>query len=299
MQTRGSAKRYLTLFRKLQDGKFPTRKELIACLEEQGFKVSPRTLKRDLEILRDEYGLEIKYDNNKKGYSFANTQERDFQLLLDLLELKEKVEHISTSYKEASQNKRYISFERNGSFKGMRLIPDIVDAIKQNKKIRFLYLSFQKDEGKRYELEPLLVVENRNRWYVIGYHNESAMIRMFGLDRIEQVELGETIKEPCHFDYDKYYQHTFGVTYLFEEPQQIVLSFLPELGKYIKTLPIHHSQKILVDNQDELRVELYLVMNMDLERQLLSYGNNVKVIEPWVLAEKLKENYRKALEFYN
>lgn len=294
MQTRGSAKRYLTLFKKLQDGRFPTIEELTQELD-----VSASTLKRDLQTLREEYGLEIKYSADKKGYSLANTQEKDFQLLLDLLELKEKVEHISANYKQATQNKRYISFERNGSFKGMHLIPDIVEAIKQNRKIRFHYLSFQKEEGKQYELEPLLVVENRNRWYVIGYHKESVMIRMFGLDRIEQVEYGETIKEPCPFDYDKYYQHTLGVTYLLDEPQQIVLSFLPELGKYIKTLPIHHSQKILVDNQDELRVELYLVMNMDLERQLLSYGKNVKVIEPSALAEKLKENYRKALDFYN
>ena len=188
MSTRGSTKRHLLQIQQIQKGKYPTKKELNDFLKEEGFDISTRTLDRDFQIVRDEYGIEIEYDNEKRGYKIDNIQNKDFRFLIDMLELRDKVEQLTSNFQQAIQNKRYIVFERNTDFKGMNLIPTLVEAIKENRKIEFSYQSFAKTSQSKFCIEPLLVVENRNRWYVMGFHEESEMVRTFGMDRLSQLE---------------------------------------------------------------------------------------------------------------
>lgn len=76
------------------------------------------------------------------------------------------------------------------------------------------------------------------------------------------------------------------------------MSFEPFQGKYIKTLPLHESQQILVDNDEELKIKLTLYDTHNLVMELLSYGNNIKVIEPKFLVEKIKEANKNAFQKY-
>ena len=71
------------------------------------------------------------------------------------------------------------------------------------------------------------------------------------------------------------------------DPEEIVLSFEPFQGKYIKSYPLHESQKILIDNETELRISLYLYETHDLLMELLSYGANLQVIQPKSLIDKM------------
>ena len=85
----------------------------------------------------------------------------------------------------------------------------------------------------------------------------------------------------------------------FPKPEKVVLSFLPIQGKYIKTMPIHASQKVMKDSKTELKVSLELVINTELKMQLLSYGANVKVLQPKALAEELKQTAKAMVKAYS
>ena len=65
-----------------------------------------------------------------------------------------------------------------------------------------------------------------------------------------------------------------------QEPEEIIVSFHPFHGKYVKTFPIHRSQIILIDNADEQRINLKLLITHDLIMDLRMYGDSVKVIQP-------------------
>lgn len=82
------------------------------------------------------------------------------------------------------------------------------------------------------------------------------------------------------------------------EPELVILSFTPEQGKYIKTLPLHHSQVIVVDNENELRVQLKVFTVYDFIKEIVSHGTNVKVIEPETLRNQVREIHRDAYEQY-
>jgi predicted DNA-binding transcriptional regulator YafY len=93
------------------------------------------------------------------------------------------------------------------------------------------------------------------------------------------------------------YKHCFGIIYPGEvKPQKVVLSFEPFQGKYIKSLPLHETQEVLIDNEKELRISLNIYLTHDFKMEILSFGENVKVIEPQDFAEELKETYKAALE---
>jgi predicted DNA-binding transcriptional regulator YafY len=76
------------------------------------------------------------------------------------------------------------------------------------------------------------------------------------------------------------------------------LSFNSFQGKYIKSLPLHHTQQILIDNEDELRISLTVYLTRDFLMELLSYGDTVRALAPQKLAEELKEQYQSALNQY-
>lgn len=83
-----------------------------------------------------------------------------------------------------------------------------------------------------------------------------------------------------------------------DTPQEIILSFDPFQGKYIKTLPLHESQQILIDNKDELQLKLNLYLTYDFIMELLSYGEKVKVLKPRSLANEIKAAHQKAVGQY-
>ena len=69
------------------------------------------------------------------------------------------------------------------------------------------------------------------------------------------------------------------------------------MGKYIKSLPLHHSQEILIDDDRELRIKLKLFPTFDFTQEILSHGQNVTVISPQSfrdeIAKTISEMYKK------
>ncbi len=99
---------------------------------------------------------------------------------------------------------------------------------------------------------------------------------------------------------NSYFEHCFGIITPddVEAPQEVILSFDPFQGKYIKSLPLHGSQEVLVDNEHEVRVKIKIYPTHDFLMEILSHGENVKVIKPAGLIEQLKSNYTNAINQY-
>ena len=81
-------------------------------------------------------------------------------------------------------------------------------------------------------------------------------------------------------------------------PQEIILSFNAFQGKYIKSLPLHETQQVLIDNKNELQIKLKLYVTHDFVMELLSFGDNVKVLKPQSLITEIKHAYQNALKQY-
>jgi hypothetical protein len=109
----------------------------------------------------------------------------------------------------------------------------------------------------------------------------------------------QTFVYPVNFSVEESYRFCFGIISPNGElPQDIILSFDPFQGKYIKTLPLHDSQQMLIDNSEETRIKLRLCLTHDFLMELLSFGEYLKVIEPLTLVDQVKKSYEKALNQY-
>lgn len=148
-------------------------------------------------------------------------------------------------------------------------------------------------------LEPYLLKEFRNRWYIIGNEPKSKTIKIFGLDRIIKLEkLNEYFEYAGDFDKDKYFKHAFGITSIQDIPVEIFLSFDIKTGDYIRSLPLHSSQKIISESADNFVVSIYVYPTHELMMQLLSYGNSVKVVKPDFIQERIKSMLEASLLNY-
>lgn len=65
-----------------------------------------------------------------------------------------------------------------------------------------------------------------------------------------------------------------------------------------KTLPFHPSQEILIDTKDELRIKIHIVPAFDFINEILSWGDDVKVLQSKSLIKQVKNRLKKALKQY-
>ena len=80
-----------------------------------------------------------------------------------------------------------------------------------------------------------------------------------------------------------------------KEPEEVILSFSPTGGKYNEAFPLHESQETLIDNEHEFRIRLKVKLTYDFIMELLSQTQNMKVIAPVHLKNKLIDIYNNAI----
>ena len=123
--------------------------------------------------------------------------------------------------------------------------------------------------------------------------------KTFGLDRITQLEVTTTKVQRKKVNIEALFKNTYGVMIDTETaPQEVILSFDYEQGQYVKTLPLHPSQELLEDNEDEVRISLQLVPNYNFVMEICARSQYVKVLSPASLAEEVKKHLKKAYEQY-
>lgn len=300
MSKHGTIRRYTLEIEKIQRGQFPSFDEIKDYLFDQGFEISRRTIQRDIEQIRFEFGLEIKYSRDKNGYFIDYEQSINIESFFSFLEIVNTAELLTQSLNESKDALKHISFDTGGGLKGIENLKPLLMAIKEKRKISFNHFNFHSNKTRKYALKPYLLKEYQNRWYVVGIIGNLKEFRTFGIDRIENLEVKtETFKADNKLNPIKMFEKTIGLVYSLNTPQDVILSFTPTQGKYIKTLPLHTSQKTLLDNDTEFRISITVIPNYELNQLILKHGDTVKVLEPKWLAEEIKESLKRALGKYD
>ncbi len=298
MSYRSAIKRYLIVYEFVKSNKNCTGDEIIQRIVEKGINSSQSTLKRDLKALSDEFGVVIKYNFTTKGYQYYEDESTDYETFVKIIDLISTSELIQETIRENEDNLKYISFDTSSKLKGIQNLTIILKAIKDFHQIRFTHRSFYHSEVSVKTIEPYGLKEYANRWYVIGLSMPGKEIRTFGLDRIEQLEILKTkFKRPKENALLEF-ENVIGLVYSVHPLQKVVLSFTKQQGNYIKTLPIHHSQKILIDSNEELQIELFIKPNLELMQRIMMFGDEVTVVEPKWIVEEIQAKLKSTLKKY-
>ncbi|MCM1031132.1 MAG: WYL domain-containing protein, partial [Oscillibacter sp.] len=171
----------------------------------------------------------------------------------------------------------------------------LIQAIKNRHKIEISYRKFNDSETTRRVVTPYALKECRGRWYLLGYENG---LKTFGLERIQHFTiLHEHFRLENVPPVDELFRNSFGIILREDLPvEKIVLAFDQYDGAYLKSFPLHHSQKILTDNDKECVIQLELKITSDFIMEILSRSNSLQVIAPQSLKEHIHRIFEKAAE---
>jgi len=203
------------------------------------------------------------------------------------------------SLRMISDVSRYMFFEKR-RFSGTHHFYGLLHAIKNRIVIKLVHKRFEFDEPTERLVEPLALKESKGRWYLFAKDRKDKKYKTFGLDRVLDFE-----STPWRFDYPpgldvhKMFQNYFGViTQEDEDPEELILSFTPEQGKYVQSYPLHESQTILENSADEFRIRLEICITHDLIMELLSMGETMKVLKPEWLVKDIIERLERTIRLY-
>ena len=289
--------RLLVIIRKLESLKqhVPTeelqeyvRRDMEARGAASGYSL--RTIQRDIAMIEELFGIVISHVPGL-GYHIdcreMASPDRYEELLMNL--------DVLSALDADSGLQDYVMTEHHRA-SGGELMPYLLNAIRNSHTVEFNYTLVRQDNTVSHKtVEPYFLKESLHRWYLIG--KDEGQIKVFGLDRIT----GLTVNEDKEFQKDgdidprTMFRDSFGI---WDDPnmpvEDIILSYSPLDGRFLKTLPLHHSQEILADNDSEFKIKVRLRITNDFVMELLSRSNSLTVIEPVSLRERVSAIYKEA-----
>jgi len=315
---------------------YPSKEDLRFACEEalygsDGEHISMSTIDKDIWAMRNEgelgYYAPIKFSKEYGGYYYEDPeftisevplndddlnaiqaaaetlyQFRDIPLFKQFDSAIEKIfdrMKISTS-KVESKDSEVIQFERIGDYKGSEFLQPLYKSCSEHVQLELIYQKFMDAVVKTYLFEPYILKEYKSRWYVIGMETGSGKLKTFSLDRVESVtETGVKFKMSVKFDSAKYFEHSLGITVTDDAPEKIELEFSSEMAPYVLTQNLHPTQKMLRSDNESLLISLDLIVTFEVINTILSFGENVKVLKPEHLKEKVKRTLSECLNSYD
>ena len=306
---------------------FPSKLDLREACEESlfgsidGSHISDSTIEKDLFSMRMEHDAPIKYSNNERGYFYSNP---DFSIN-DIPLTEDDIESISFAAKTLMQFKdvalfkqfgsaidkivdristsklddpdQFIQFENTGTEGGSEFLPLLIESIKFNRWVTFDYASFVSGELKPRRVIPLLLKQYSNRWYLISYDESKQDYITYALDRIEELVISsDNAVMPLDFNPDNYFKYAMGITSGNTVPSDVQLEATSIAAKYLDSLPFHVSQKVIEMKNSSVVFQLKVNISEELIRAILSYGGEVKVLQPKALKDEVVSRAMKICE---
>ena len=289
--------------------------------------VSKRTIQADLQIMRSDklgYNAPIEVRERKyyyytdPNYSIVHSpiNEKDMEKLKEAIgllkqfntfqhlgEMGELITRLENNLYHSTQHTgNYIQIEGNARLKGLAFIAPLYQYIKQQKVLSITYQSFRAEEPHTAYYFPYLLKEFRNRWFLICLPLKGDQLLNLALDRMIHIEPTDKYKYRPYkgIDFDRYYSDLIGVTKgANDRPQKVILHIDKKNAPYLLTKPLHSSQQVIKEDDTGLRVRLDVILNFELERDLLAFGEQIEVISPRFLKTRIQKRLAKALSHYN
>ncbi|MBQ0057384.1 MAG: WYL domain-containing protein [Bacteroidales bacterium] len=291
--------------------------------------ISVRTIQADIQMMRSDklgYNAPIEvYDHKyyryaEEGYSITDMpmSQNDYEVMqeaVDMLrqledfdqfaEMSDVVSRLQDKLSISRHNRKpIIHFDSVPHLKGLKLLNPLYNYIAHRQTLRILYQPFSATQPSEFILFPYLLKEFRNRWFLYGSRPGDLRLYNLALDRIQSVEpVGDVpYCENPDFDSEHFFDDVIGVSKNIDRtPRLIKFWASPDQCKYIKTKPIHQSQKLIHENPEDgsCIFSINVVINLEMYSVFMSYGPGVKVIYPRYAMTYMREQLKEALDRYD
>ncbi|WP_266362729.1 helix-turn-helix transcriptional regulator [Tellurirhabdus rosea] len=223
-----------------------------------------------------------------KGFSHFN----------QLTEVVQKLEdHV---YAAAHAQPAVIDFEKNENLRGLNYLDVLYQAVIHRKALLLTYQSFRARAPQQIVFHIWWLKEFRNRWFAVGISEKGPTVLHLALDRMLDVQPTDAEYRPNeNYNPETFYRDVIGVTVgMTSRPMHVRILVNPENAPYVETKPLHASQKVLERRAEGMVIGLFVQLNMELEKEILGYGEGMTVLAPERLRRRLKDRLASAVVNY-
>lgn len=183
-------------------------------------------------------------------------------------------------------------------------LEQIIEGMKKRVCLNVKYHKYGHSDPKDVILEPYCIKLFKRRWYVFGRlhdaETETYNYRIYSFDRIKQIVPTDLRYDlPSDFNARELFKDYYGILLTHEtKPERIVVRAHGNERFYVRDLPIHASQREIEQGEGYVDFELWMHATSDFCSHVLSRSNQLQVLEPEWLVEKVKNMLKEALERY-
>lgn len=233
----------------------------------------------------DLFGVNIDFDHRTKEYSIQDAEELKRNVLQKWLLQTVSASEILSRKKKL---RKRISLETTSG--GEEHLERITRAMETNRCIHLVYQAFW-DEPHTRHVAPYFIKLFKRRWYLIGRRMDIQKIRVYAFDRIKSIEISERkFSMPRKLDVETCFMEYYGIILNPIKTETIRLRLTAEQGMYLLTNRLHHTQRLIFQDDHYMEFELYLKPCYDFIQELLSYGSDLEVLAPETLKKEMKRH---------
>lgn len=318
--TRRAFARVATIHQMIDSGKRPTCVEIGKALE-----VTPKTIQRDINFMRDTLKLPLEYDGRNHGwvYTAAVIDFPKFEVGAEELaavflaraasdslqgtvlgdKLRETFAKLTRSMTDRIQL-NWSDIDEAFSRKSVDLksrdvmaFGRLAEAVVKQRQVKFHYRKLTADKPEIRHVWPLHLGEVDGAWYLIGRDVDRRALRTFALPRMTRLKTdGQTFERPSGFDGREYLRRSFGVwTVAGDDTLQLVQvrlkGYAARLAEERRWHPTQEIERI-EDDGSEVEIRFEAGALEEVLRWVLSFGSMAKVISPPKLKKMVREEIR-------
>ena len=289
--------RYLWLIELLSYSKGLSKNEIDnrwanSVFNDDGKKTIPRrTFIRMKDNILCLFDIKIGYDRKEKKYYIEN----------DISECNKNTQFLRSAFavnQMVSENRDLadrILLEDTPAGSNI-FLPEITTAMRENRRLAITYQSYEMQTAREFEIEPYALRYFGRRWYVLAHTDFHNSLRLYALDRMKDVKISDKLfKLPEDFSAEDYFSRYFGVIVTDAKAENIQLKTTDTRAKYLRSLPLHRSQKEIASNL----FELHLVPTDDFINAVRAMETEVEIVSPDWLRKRLLQDAKDLVKKYS
>ena len=262
-------------------------------------KIPDSTFYRNIRDIQSFFDIEIKCDRSSGQYyiDYSDLNSKTKQWLLAQFA-------VSQSLDASRELRERILLEPIPE--GTEYLTTIVNVMQDSRWLQITHQRFDSDAPHTFYLAPFCLKVFKQRWYIFGVKCEldeplavkaSSTTRTYALDRVKSLVTSEhTFKMPKNFDAPTYFSPYYGVFVGPDYKPEIVRArFNEKDAPYVRSLPLHHSQREV----EPCVFEWFVAPTFDFIQQLRTYSYKMEILAPQSLRDQFADDARKVLELYS
>jgi len=318
LHSRPPLERMLRIHQAVSSGKFPNASTLAREME-----VATKTIHRDIEFMRDRLGLPVEFDSRRNGYgytedvsAFPTMQITEGELFALVVAEKALQQYRGTSFEKPllsairkmeqslpdtislnlADIEQTISFRtRAEPILDLGVFDALAKAAAQRQQLELIYRKPGQQKTEPRVVDPYHLANINGEWFLFAYDHDRKDIRTFVPARIRSVQpTGKTFERSQKFSLEKRLRDSFGV-HSGKGEYDVVIRFNARVADYIREKKWHESQQLCELKGGGVELRMKLSSLAEVERWILSWGGDAKVVRPKELTEAIRHSARQIL----